>query len=55
MDVLILVPARDDPRPEDSCRPQFERLAAPLRARSSSSPLLIPIRHASSASSPAPK
>ena len=33
MDVLILVPARDDPRPEDSWRPQFERLAAPLRAR----------------------
>lgn len=33
IDVLILVPARDDPRPEDSWRPQFERLAAPLRAR----------------------
>lgn len=30
-DVLILVPARDDPRSEDSWRPQFERLAAPLR------------------------
>ncbi|USQ95999.1 ATP-grasp domain-containing protein [Caulobacter sp. RL271] len=33
VDVLILVPARDEARFADSWRPLFERLAAPLRAR----------------------
>jgi len=33
VDVLILVPARDEPRFADSWRPLFERLATPLRAR----------------------
>jgi hypothetical protein len=33
VDVLLLVPARDEPRFADSWSPLFERLAAPLRAK----------------------
>jgi len=33
VDVLILVPARDEPRFGDSWNPLFERLSAPLRAK----------------------
>jgi glutathione synthase/RimK-type ligase-like ATP-grasp enzyme len=33
VDVLILVPARDEPRFGDSWRPLFERLSGPLRAK----------------------